>query len=124
MSTEVKCQRWSVTTMLSELANMHQGDNKRMVVHCEKFVNAVDVMEGQWGESHPQKVAKKESDCDDNTKCEAVTDKCNRKFLACLKCDGQKSTVKQTVTKEVEVEQVATGKFGEQLNNWKWRQTN
>ena len=47
-------------------------------------MNAVDITEGQWGESHPEKVAKDDADCSDETKCQAVMDKCNRKFLACL----------------------------------------
>ena len=88
VSMEVKCQHWSMTTMLHELVNVRQGDNKTMVVHCKRFKNVVDVVEGQWGELHPEKVAKNESDCNDNTKRQTVTDKCNRKFLACVFVHG------------------------------------
>ena len=33
MSTEVRHQHWSVTTMLNELVNARQGDNGTMAVH-------------------------------------------------------------------------------------------
>ena len=46
VSTEVKCQHWSMIAMLSKLMNMRQGDNKTMVVHHKRFVDAVDVTEG------------------------------------------------------------------------------
>ena len=84
VSTEVKCQCWSMMTMLSESVNARQGDNKTMAVHCKRFKNVVDVVEGQWGESHSEKVAKNELDYGDETKCQAVTDGCNEKFLTCV----------------------------------------
>ena len=50
---EVKCH-WSMTTMLSDLVSMHQGDKKTIAVHHERFMNMVDITEGQW-ESHTQR---------------------------------------------------------------------
>ena len=82
--TEVKHQHWSMMTMLSELVNAHQGDNETMAVHHKRFKNVVDIAEGQWGESCSEKVAKNKSDYSDETKCQTVTDNCNRKFLVCL----------------------------------------
>ena len=41
------------------------------------------------GESHTQrKLHRTKKDCGDNTKCQAVTDECNKKFLACLFMHG------------------------------------
>ena len=48
----------------------------------------VDVIEGQWGKSHPEKVAKNKLDCSDETKWQAVTDGCNEKFLVWMFMHG------------------------------------
>ena len=88
MSTEVNCQCWSMTTMLHESVNARQGDNETMAAHCKRFKNVVDVVEGQWGESHPEKVAENESDHNDDAKRQAVMDGCNGKFLACVFVHG------------------------------------
>ena len=89
VSTEVKCQCWSMTTMLHKLVNMCQGDNETMATHCKRIKNVVDIAEGQWGESHPEKVAKNKSDYKDNTKCQSVmTDATESFWHACL-CTGQ-----------------------------------
>ena len=69
VSTEVKCQCWSMTTMLDELVNARQGDNKTMAVHHKRFKNVVDIVEGQCGELHPEKVAKNKLDHSDEMKC-------------------------------------------------------
>ena len=59
-----------------------------MAAHHKRFKNMVDIVEGQWGESHPEKVAMNGLDCNDNTKCQVVMDRCNGKFLACVFMHG------------------------------------
>ena len=69
MSTEVKCQCWSMMTMLDKSVNTCQGDNDTMAVHCKRFKNVVNVVEGQWGKLCPKKVVTNESVHSDETKC-------------------------------------------------------
>ena len=42
--------------MSSELVNVCQAENETMVVHHKRFKNVVNVMKGQWGESHSRKL--------------------------------------------------------------------
>ena len=46
-STKVKCQCWSMMKMLQKPVNMHQGDKETMAGCHKRFMNAVDIIEGQ-----------------------------------------------------------------------------
>ena len=61
----------------------------------------VDVVEGQWGESHPEKVGKNESDHNDNEKRQMVMDKCNGKFLACVFMHGANRKLHKNCSSEL-----------------------
>ena len=88
VSTEVKYQYWSMTTMLYKLMNTRQGENETMAAYYKRFKNVVDIVEGQWGELYPEKVAKDDSDYSDDAKRQAVIDGCNGKLLACVFMHG------------------------------------
>ena len=66
--------------MLNEPVNVHQGDNKTMAVHHERFKNVVHIAEGQWGESHPTKIA------ENNGKCSGEKTKASRSAAEKFQC--------------------------------------
>ena len=59
---------------------------KQWQVITSKFMNAVDIVQGQWGKSHPERLAKEDEDHGDRNEHQEV-DKCNEKFSACLFMD-------------------------------------
>ena len=58
-------------------------------MHHKRFMNVVNVVEGQRGESHPEKVTENKLDCSDETKHQETMDKCNKKLLTCLFVQGE-----------------------------------
>ena len=45
-STEVRYEYWSMTTMLSKLVNICQGDTETMAGYYKHFRNVADIVEG------------------------------------------------------------------------------
>ena len=52
-----------------------------MVKFHKQFENVIDAVEGQWGESHPMKLAQQNNKC--NGKKDEIEQKCWRQFMAC-----------------------------------------
>ena len=102
MLTEVKSQHQSMMTMLWKLMNTCKGDTETMVGHHKQFMNAVDVVQGQWGESHPEKLEKVELGHNNEKNIKRWQTGAMRSFqLVCL-CTGQtKKCMESVLTNQI-----------------------
>ena len=87
-TTEVRYEYWSVAMGLGKLSNVRQADGETIPSYYKRFRNVVEIIECQWGDMYPMKLAMKESGYDDKSKRDDIVQKCRNKTLACLFLNG------------------------------------
>ena len=88
VSTDARYEYWNLTFSLNKVTNVKQKDNETLAAYYKRFINIVDIVEGQWGTLAPLTIAEKDTDYQDATKKNGVIKACRNKYLACVFIKG------------------------------------
>ena len=87
-TTEVRYEYWSLAMSLGKLANVRQSEGETIPSYYKRFRNIVEIMEGQWGDIYPMKLAANKAGYDDRLTRNDIVLKCRNEMLASLFLNG------------------------------------